>query len=242
MHAPKIMIVEDEFLIATNLKLTLEDLGYVPLEPAMNLSQALELLENEEPDMAILDINLSGKHEGIEIGRILFETKKIPFIYLTSNADKATINEAKHTHPNAYLIKPFTPEDIYAAIETALAPIAQSDNPEEEKLTLLADSFFIKLGSKYIKVDVRDITYFEAEGKLINIYTSQQQKFNIRSSMEGLLGQLAQYNFIRVHRSFCINANHLQVINSEYVTVSDKQIPIGRNYRDNLLGRIKTLN
>ena len=99
MVSLRVLIVEDEFIIANNLKLMLEDLGYHPLEPAMGKQEAIEMLKNNEVDLAILDINLSGKHEGIEIAKEINEKSHIPFIFLTSNADKETINEAKLTKP-----------------------------------------------------------------------------------------------------------------------------------------------
>ena len=241
MENIKIMIVEDEFIIARNLKMMLEDLGYDPFEPVDTVKDAILLLENNQVDMAILDINLSGKHEGIEIGKYINDNIHIPFIYLTSNADKATVDEAKQTHPNAYLIKPFTSDDIYAAIETAVSTQNVLDK-DEELLTILSDTFFIKLDRKYYKVDIKDISHFEADGKMMKIFTSKDQEFSIRCSLESLFNQLKPYNFVRVHRSFCINPLLLAEINNEYVTVNNKQLPLGRNFREDLLKRIKTLS
>jgi CheY-like chemotaxis protein len=164
MENIKIMIVEDEFIIARNLKMMLEDLGYKPYDPVDTVKDAIHLLENNHVDMAILDINLSGAHEGIEIGNHINTHIHIPFIYLTSNADKATVDEAKLTHPNAYLIKPFSSDDIYAAIETAISTQNVLDK-DEELLNILSDTFFIKLDRKYYKVDIKDISHFEADGK-----------------------------------------------------------------------------
>jgi len=243
MQALRILIVEDEFIIAANLKQMLEGLGYDPYVPASSKNEALEFLNNYEVDLAILDINLNGKHEGIEVGKHINEHTHIPFIYLTSNSDKATIDEAKQTFPRSYLIKPFTEEDIYSSIEMAIASVkVNEENKEEEKLNILQDSFFIKLGTKYYKVDINNILYFEADGKMMNIYTLQQQKFTIRCSLESLLTQLKSYSFIRIHRSFCINSKYLEVINNEFVIVNNIQIPLGRNFRDDLLTRIKTIS
>ncbi|MBJ7428866.1 MAG: response regulator, partial [Bacteroidia bacterium] len=130
MEALKILIVEDEFIIASNLKLMLEDLGYAPYNPAGSKKEAMEALVKLEIDLVILDINLNGKHEGIEIANYIKDNLHIPFIFLTSNADKETINEAKNTLPKAYLIKPFTEEDIYSAIEMAMASLLHERNNE----------------------------------------------------------------------------------------------------------------
>ncbi len=239
MNALRILIVEDEFIIASNLKMMLEDLCYLPYPPVGSKKEAIEALNTLDVDLAILDINLSGKQEGIEVAKYINENIRIPFIFLTSNSDKATINEAKYTHPKSYLIKPFAEEDIYSAIEMAIVSLVDDDN---EKLNILQDSFFIKLGNKYFKVDISDILYFEADGKLMNIYTITGQKFSIRSSLESLLVQLKSYSFIRVHRSYCINTKYLEVINGEHVTLNNQLIPIGRNFRDELLASIKTIN
>lgn len=242
MNALRILIVEDEFIIASNLKLMLEDLGYEPLSPAGSEKEAIEMLQKKEVDLAILDINLGGRHEGINVGRYINENVKIPFIYLTSNSDKATIQQAKQTQPSTYLIKPFTSEDIYSAIEMAIAGSEGDESDQDETLSILSDCFFVKLGNKYFKVDISEITHFEADGKMMNIFTTQGQKFSIRCSLEGLFNQLKPFNFVRVHRSFCINSKHLKVINSDFVMVNNHQIPLGRNYRDDLMARIKTLS
>ncbi|MFY8021266.1 MAG: LytR/AlgR family response regulator transcription factor [Bacteroidia bacterium] len=242
MENLRVLIVEDEFIIASNLKMMLEDLGYQPLNPVGTKKEAMEVLSNAGVDLAILDINLSGKQEGIEVAKFINEHVHIPFIFLTSNADKATINEAKLTFPKSYLIKPFTEEDIYSAIEVALASNVKQDQSELDKLNIFKDSLFVKLGNKYFRVDINDIVYFEADGKLMHIYTKSGQKFSIRTSLEALFAQLKSYNFIRIHRSYCINSHYLEVINGDFVLVNKQQVPIGRNFRDDLLVNIKTIS
>ncbi len=239
----KILIVEDEVIIADTLKLMLENLGYSVLEPVGNKKDALLALHEQKPDMAILDINLEGKPHGLDIGKFIHEEFRIPFIYLTSNSDKETISLARKTKPGSYLIKPFTSDDIYAAIEIAMANYYPSLPFEEaeDKLSILSDSLFIKVGNKFIKVNISDISYFEAERKMMHIHTLQNQSFYIRISVDNLLVQLKNFGFVRVHRSYCINLKHLSVINGDYVTVANAQIPIGRIFRDELLARVNTI-
>ena len=109
MKGLKILIVEDEFIIANNLKGILEDLGYTPLKPCLTKEQAVSSIEEFWPDLVLLDINLNGKYEGLEIGEYLSKEAHIPFIYITGNSDKATVEAAKQTNPLAYIIKPFRP-------------------------------------------------------------------------------------------------------------------------------------
>lgn len=242
MSELKILIVEDEFIIAQNLKLMLQELGYNPLPPAINLKTAKESIDQNAPDMVILDINLKGQHDGIELGKYLNELGT-PFMYLTSNADKETVELAKQTNPRAYIVKPFNHQNIYTSIEVAMGTLRneEANNKDEETLPLLLDSLFIKSGNKYLKVKIQDITHMEADDKSVNIFTNQQQKLKVNSSLENLFKQLKDFGFARVHRSFCINSNHLTAINSESVYIGNLPIPIGRSYKEELLKRLNTM-
>jgi len=249
MDAIRILIVEDEFIIARNLQVILEDLGYEPYEPVGSKLEAFAALAELEIDLVILDINLAGKQEGIEIGKHINEKLHIPFIYLTSNSDKATIDLARNTHPKTYLIKPFSSEDIYAAIEMAvdkinnqpplqLAPIHGLAEPSP----FLLNSFFIKVGSKYVKVKIEDITHINADGKMVEVNTHAKQKLHVKMSLEQMQNQLYKFGFVRVQRSFLVNINHVSAINNETIYIEQEAIPIGRQYKDELMKYIKAIN
>lgn len=248
MEALKILIVEDEFIIARNLQVMLEDLGYEPHEPVGTKKSALAAIEELEIDLVILDINLNGKQEGIEIGKYLNEKKEIPFIYLTSNSDKGTLNEAKLTHPKSYLIKPFKQEDIFAAIEMAIDPIVENKEEDTSKLggsnvsSILHNCLFIKLGSKYLKVKIDEVTHVEADGKTVEVHTLQGQKFQVKMSLEQMHNQVGRFGFVRIQRSFIINLNHLTAINGDFVYIESKSFPIGRQYKEDLMKQIKAIN
>lgn len=249
MDAIKILVVEDEFIIARNLQAILEDLGYEPYEPVGTKKEALQALQELEIDLAILDINLAGNQEGIEIGKYIHDQIKIPFIYLTSNSDKATIAEAKETHPRAYLIKPFNEDDIYAAIEMALANTLEPKAEQHLKLTptlnqlpMLRDSIFVKVGSKHIKVKVEDITYAEADGKMVLINTVQGQKLPVKMSLESLQELLKDQGIIRIQRGYIVQAKYISAINGEFVYILETPIPIGRQYKEELMNQIRTIN
>ncbi len=246
MEQVKILIVEDELLIATNLKLILQDMGYSPLNPVGTKEQAIDVLQKEKPDLALLDINLQGKQDGIAIAEYIREFVHIPFIFLTSNADKPTITAAKTTLPSAYLIKPFTEDDIYAAIEIALETfgtdrIVEIKGAEEENLSILQDCVFVKHQNRYVKVAIADITYILVQDKYLEINTLQDKKYVVRSSMDSILNSFKPYNFIRVHRSYSINPLSLQEINGDVIMVNGVEIPIGRAFRDDLIKRIQTM-
>ena len=112
-------MVDDEVIIADDLCSTLNTLGYDVLEPALSYKQAIETLDTESVDLAILDINLGGKKTGMDVAEYIQEHLRIPFIYLSSHTDTKTLELAKNTMPYAYLVKPYGATDVMTAIEIA---------------------------------------------------------------------------------------------------------------------------
>ncbi|MBC7862633.1 MAG: response regulator [Bacteroidia bacterium] len=237
----KIFILEDDPLIAESIRMNLEELGYVALEPASTKQEALKQLQSERPDFAILDINIEGRQEGIEVGEFINKNLDIPFIYLTGNSDKDSIDKASKTHPQSYLIKPFSPNDLYSAIQIAISNFkAKNKNAKiAEEINVLPESIFIKVGNKYVKVQLHDVCYLKSDDKYIEIITLAGN-YSVRTTMESMLASLKDHNFLRVHRSYSINMRHLKEVNGEYLTVFDAKIPVGRVFRDDLLKIIST--
>ena len=120
VSTPKILIVEDEPFIAENLQEMLSIFGYEDTEIANSANQAIKAIKTSRPDLCLLDVKIKGDQDGIELGGIIQEQYQLPFVYITSYSDKDTVNRAKHTRPLGFIVKPFTKDDVYAAIEVAL--------------------------------------------------------------------------------------------------------------------------
>ncbi len=123
---PTVVVVEDEAVIARDLQRTLERAGYRVPGTAATADDGLVLVEEHAPDLALVDIVLRGDRDGVWLGRVLREEHALPFVFLTSHADRRTVRQARETRPNGYLLKPFTPEGVFAAVETALANYAEA--------------------------------------------------------------------------------------------------------------------
>jgi len=240
MARVKILVVEDEIVIADSICDTLEDLGYAPMEVAINYTEALAALEEELPDLAMLDIQLAGSKDGIDLAWKIKEDYNIPFIFLTSNADKGTIDRAKLLSPPAYLVKPFNKDDLYTSIELALFNFSNKEEQEEEnqKPTIIKDAIFVKDKHLFHKVRFDDILYAKSEHVYVELYTKSGKKHLIRTTMNAFSEGLPE-NFFRTHRSYTVNLNHLDTINSANVFINGTEIPIGKNYRDELMQRIQ---
>ncbi|WP_026969103.1 sigma-54-dependent transcriptional regulator [Algoriphagus terrigena] len=114
----KILIVEDQFVEANNLQEMLEGKGYQIIGIARSVPIALTLIEKEVPDLVLLDIYLKGPLTGIDLAKTL-RKQNIPFIYLSANSNKDTLESAKATCPYGFLVKPFREKDVLVTIEIA---------------------------------------------------------------------------------------------------------------------------
>ncbi len=114
----KILIVEDEFIVANDLRLILEEAGYTISGIAASAGEAQEYIQQHKPDLVLLDIRLKGKLSGIDIARKL-RVDNIPFIYLSAYANQTILEEAKTTEPYGFLVKPFRKKDLLVALEIA---------------------------------------------------------------------------------------------------------------------------
>lgn len=120
MNNDKVLVVEDENIVALDLKRRLSKLGYNVIGMASNSERALSLIEEHHPDIVLMDIHIQGHTDGIEIARIVHEKYQIPVIYLTAYSEEATLKRAKQSNAYGYLIKPYSERELHAGIQVAL--------------------------------------------------------------------------------------------------------------------------
>lgn len=116
----QILIVEDEKIIAINLKESLESLGYAVVAIAASGKKAIEKARILSPDLVLMDIHLKGAMDGIEAAEQIWDNLQIPVIYVTGHSDRTTLERAKITAPFGYVIKPIKERELSVAIEIAL--------------------------------------------------------------------------------------------------------------------------
>ena len=121
LSGEKILIVEDDDIIARIEDWRLKNLGYTVCGRAKNGAEAMELVVNKKPDVVLMDINLKGDIDGIETAKMIKKGFNIPVIYVTSHSDGATLVRAKETKPDGFILKPFEDNDLRIAIELALS-------------------------------------------------------------------------------------------------------------------------
>ena len=235
-----IAIVEDDMIIADTISEMLEELGYAVLWHASRYSRAIDLLDTSLPDLLLLDIQLTGRLDGIDLARVIKEQYHIPYIFLTANADAATIERAKEVKPMAYLTKPVTKNLVFSAIEIALDNYNQQQNHLQatKANTPPRDAIFVKLGNQYRKVYFKEIVCIESDSNYVNIILGGGSKIVTRTTLPELLEQLDPAIFARVHRSFAVNIHFVEAVQKEELQLQGARVPFGKAYRDELFKRL----
>lgn len=242
----KILLVEDEMIIAEDMNDMLSQMGYEVLDIAMDYDEAIQILEEKVPDLILLDINLGGKKDGIHLAEEINQKYNIPFIFTTSYSDGPTIERAKKVNPTNYLVKPFKQEQLFTSIEIAMMRIANQPTKtdtikdENEEGLIIKDALFIKEKYRYTKISILDILWLKAENNYVEIYMTDRKEL-IRQNLGGFLEKLNRKNFFRTHKSYAVNLDYLTKFEPTIVTILDTEIPISKNFSDELLKRLEVL-
>ncbi len=245
MQYKKILIVEDEMIIAADISMQLSQMGYKVVGIQTSGESAIAVLKNSRPDLILMDIMLAGELDGIETAKHIVSNYNIPIIYLTSNTDDATFDRAIKTRPFAFVSKPFQRAVISRNLKIAFQHIAneKDDNKEaEDQISTLNDRLFIRQKEEMIKVFIRDILYLEAERSYCKVYTKDKEYFAV-TPMGTIEAELPPKKFIRSHRSFIINIDKIDAIgeNKEFFVINGKNIPVSRRNREEILKRLKLI-
>lgn len=239
-----ILIVEDEMIIAANISLQLTNLGYAVTGIIPRGEEVLGHINQNLPDIILMDINLKGDLDGIEIASLIQKSYKIPILFLTANTDETHFNRAKTTNPYGFISKPFKKLDLQRAIELTIIRI-QEENTIEKKLDfkndepfILNDCIFVRSHDKMIKVFISDILYIEAERNYCKIHCKDKEHLLVMT-LKDVEEKLTSKKFLRIHRSFIVNLSHIDEIATNHVVIAKKAIPLSTELKKQLLLHIQ---
>ncbi len=136
MSKLRILIVEDEPVIAENISMYLDNTDFEVSGIACDSAEANEQLQHNTPDAAILDVNRESEEDGIDIANHINQKYQLPFLFLTSYSDKQTLQRAKAVNPNGYMVKPFNEKTLLASLEIAISNHAADINRQMPSLSL----------------------------------------------------------------------------------------------------------
>ncbi|MEL7002177.1 MAG: response regulator [Bacteroidota bacterium] len=243
MSTIKILIVEDELLIAEDLKTKLVKMGYEITATVDNSVDALRMVHANPPDIVLMDIQLKGEIDGIELSKKIKQVDDIPIIFLSNLDDNTTVGRAKDTTPSAYILKPFRPRELNIAIEIAISKLTRHIEKEvhhhqEKSSYLLDDRIFIKDNFTFHKVYLSDIFYLKADGSYTEIKT-RDKTYILSETLNNFQEKLPFKQFVRMHRTWLINVDKIDSFQENAVVIKDTEIPIGKTYRQEFKRRFR---
>lgn len=144
MKGTRILVVEDEQIVAEDLKMTLEVLGYQVIGIVRSGEKAVEMAKTENPDLILMDIMLEGEMDGISAASQIRANRDIPVIYVTAFADSTLLERAKQTEPYGYIVKPFNEREVQSNIEIAIFKHRMEQEIKKRDAILLALGFGVE--------------------------------------------------------------------------------------------------
>lgn len=241
----RILVAEDNILFANTIEMVIDDLGYELIGIANNATDLLRLNLATEPDLLLLDVQLIGNKDGIDIATQIMESARpVPIIFMTAFKDKETFQRAKATNPFAYLIKPFDSVLLQRTIELAFHKYEQGTLDDEpfiawEKDILIKDAIFVKVEQRLEKVLISEITHIDVLTKFTHIYTPAND-YMLRMSLKDLYAKLPASVFIQINRHTLVNSFYISSIDLQEnsMKVLEKTLHISRKYKDYILERL----
>lgn len=235
----KILMIEDEPIIAEDLSYQLSDLGYTVIAVEHTYTDGLKAIEKQDYDLILLDINLNDTGDGIELASYARKLNKKPLIFLTSYSDANTLKRAKLVEPDAYLIKPIEERELRVNISLALFRHNNDTTPVNP--VPIDNSFFIRTNKGLTKIYEHQIIHIESMDNYAQIHT-ENGRFVISKTLKHVFEQLDQDKFCRIHKKYVINLRHVQAVEDGQVFTTLGPLPIGRSFKKSFIGSIRTLN
>ena len=251
MSKVKILIVEDDPSYALELQMLVFELNYQVVATVDNAKDAFTVIAKVKPDLILMDIQIKGDLDGIEIAEKL-QDENIGIIFITSINDKDVFNKAKKTNSFGFLVKPFNELTLESAIETALMLLHPNKNTDDiinlaseqewKNDLILNECVFIKKKSRLEKVAFKKIDFIQADGNYCYI-NSEKRKYALKLSLRKIIERLPEHFFYRVNKSHIINLENIESVelSENIILVGAHKILIGKPYRSGLLKKLKTI-
>lgn len=237
MHK-SVLTIEDNLIVAEDLKDKLESLGYEVIGNFTDLDEVLAVLEASKVDLLIVDILLGQEKTGIDFVKEIYRNYHLPVVYLTANSESAMVKMAMETHPSAYLIKPFKLSEFVINIDLAIKNFERNKGAREsleyDGFRVVKDAIFIPVNQMHIRIKNEDIYAVEADGAYIKILT-KEKRYQISSNLKNFIRQFTDPDFIRISRKHLVNVNYVEKINGNTIYLGSYEVQFSRFNRQEIL-------
>lgn len=228
MKSLNIYIVEDEPLIVSTIEVALRKQGFYAVGDAEDYHTALRDIELLKPDLTLIDIQLAGDKDGVDLASEL-DKRKQPYLFLSSQTDPNTIERVKHTNPLGYIVKPFTETGLRTNIELAWHNYQDS---QQHFLT-------IKHEGRLHRINENTISYLKAYDNYCYIVT-QADTFLVPHTLKHVSEQLQSDDFVKAHRSYVVNLRHIVSIDKTTISLQQNEnIPLSASQKSLVVSKLK---
>lgn len=240
MNKPNVLLLEDEFLVAEDLKQKITQLRFTVLEHTDSGEKAVELAQKLKPDVAILDIKVNGSMNGLEAGKHI-QKLGIPVVFLTTLESDEVFDLAKESAPSDYLNKPVDLLRLKRSIELAVIPSKAQQQTEFK----LRGYVFLKNKNGNQRVALDDVYCLKSEGSYCRVYLQGGKNIVLTQSMRNVFDELQKVEgsdcLLRIHRSCVVNANHVSTIHGNRLKVFDLWCDVSDPYRQKVNDLFSTI-
>lgn len=228
MIISNVVLVEDEKELALNLRELLLSLGFNVAAIFDNAFGALEFIKMNNVDLLLLDIMINGEMDGIKLASEIKKKTDIPTVFITAYSENDIIKRVIDVSPDGYLLKPFSKESLKTTLLLALSNYKKRTKTDvalkNDDVTIqIRDKGFISL------IPASEILFAQADGLYTRIFTVRKA-FIIRDILKDVEARLPSSIFLRVHKSFLVNRNAIEMFNGKFLQIKDATIPIRRGY------------
>ena len=233
--------MEDEPSFALEVEMLVLELGHSIAGVTGEADEALALAKIKEPDLILMDINLEGAMNGVEIAEKL-DDHEIPVLFMTSEVNPDIYERAKNTCIAGYLVKPFDLLSLKSSIEL-LADSIQYREKQATNEKVFKDFLLVRKATSLVKVPVKEITYAQSHGNHCMLHTMSGEKHLVTISLAKLLQKLPEDSFMKIHKQYIIQLACIDELSAgaSEVRIGKALIPVGRTFRHQLLNRFETL-
>ena len=203
--------------------------GFFAIGDAEDYTSALRDIELLKPDLTLIDIQLSGDKDGVDLATEL-DKKNLPYLFLSSQTDPNTIERVKHTNPLGYIVKPFTETGLRTNIELAW------HNYNESKQHFLN----IKHEGRLHRINQNSISYLKAYDNYCYIVTNTKT-YLVPHTLKHISEQLQGNDFIKAHRSYVVNLKHILSVDKNTLSLSNDSIPVSASQKSLVVSRLKSI-
>jgi len=238
MKRRRILIAEDIRNVSVDIRFVLEGLGYEVVKIVGSAEDALRAVEEDLPDLVLMDTDSGGALSGIEGATMLFDLHGIPVVFISGGVPSDLTRDVAASEAYGIVMKPFRAETLHAAIEIAL----NKHKGPGRQLPPHSGCLFVRAEYRHNRVDFDKILFVEALKDYVVIHMLNGT-ITTHTTIKGIEEVLPPYDFVRIHRSYIVRIDKIHSVKYPDLMVEGKMkvLPVGGHYKKNLFDRLNTL-